>query len=437
MGVGQVLDRLQPRPAQLVQPPQPPGPASPPDRAAAGEGRPRPARPAPPPPSAAPPGARRAAPLCSAPPAEAHPAPPAPAPGRPRPPTTPAHVWAHARHRQVGPPRPSAPVDRPHPSPQQSEIRRVWPRPGPPISPLQLRLTPRPSPRRVPHHQRRIQRQDRSLPVMRRQEGQDLPVAGRPPLVDHPPAGVEHRQPRRPPLHPRPGSTPKNRMGGCRYAASQRLCRNSTGMARWRPPARERACPRTTSTLPSRLFSGRRDRGLSQYVSASIARKVFVALRPRHGHRHPGHRGGRRLEAGTLAEVAVRHERCHAEVLAPAVRWVLEQAEVDPAALAGVAKSAPGRAVHRPAGRGLNGQGAGPGLGAADGGRAQPRPDRLRPPPHLPGHLPGDRRPPGRGVLRPLPAGPRRGGAAHRLPGAPASTSWPPGSRPAGGAAVR
>jgi tRNA threonylcarbamoyladenosine biosynthesis protein TsaB len=42
-------------------------------------------------------------------------------------------------------------------------------------------------------------------------------------------------------------------------------------------------------------------------------------------------------EAGTLAEVAVRHERRHAEVLAPAVRWVLEQAEVDPGALAGVA----------------------------------------------------------------------------------------------------
>jgi tRNA threonylcarbamoyladenosine biosynthesis protein TsaB len=42
-------------------------------------------------------------------------------------------------------------------------------------------------------------------------------------------------------------------------------------------------------------------------------------------------------EAGTLAQVAVRHERRHAEVLAPAVRWVLEQAEVDPASLAGVA----------------------------------------------------------------------------------------------------
>jgi tRNA threonylcarbamoyladenosine biosynthesis protein TsaB len=42
-------------------------------------------------------------------------------------------------------------------------------------------------------------------------------------------------------------------------------------------------------------------------------------------------------EAGALAQVAVRHERRHAEVLAPAVRWVLEQAEVDPAALAGVA----------------------------------------------------------------------------------------------------
>jgi tRNA threonylcarbamoyladenosine biosynthesis protein TsaB len=42
-------------------------------------------------------------------------------------------------------------------------------------------------------------------------------------------------------------------------------------------------------------------------------------------------------EAGTLAEVAVRHERRHAEVLTPAVRWVLEQAEVDPGSLAGVA----------------------------------------------------------------------------------------------------
>jgi tRNA threonylcarbamoyladenosine biosynthesis protein TsaB len=42
-------------------------------------------------------------------------------------------------------------------------------------------------------------------------------------------------------------------------------------------------------------------------------------------------------ESGTLAEVAVRHERRHAEVLTPAVRWVLEQAEVDPATLAGVA----------------------------------------------------------------------------------------------------
>src|SRR5829696_6299104 len=42
-------------------------------------------------------------------------------------------------------------------------------------------------------------------------------------------------------------------------------------------------------------------------------------------------------EAGTLAQVAVRHERRHAEVLTPAVRWVLEQAEVAPSSLAGVA----------------------------------------------------------------------------------------------------
>ncbi|HEV8162952.1 MAG TPA: tRNA (adenosine(37)-N6)-threonylcarbamoyltransferase complex dimerization subunit type 1 TsaB, partial [Actinomycetota bacterium] len=42
-------------------------------------------------------------------------------------------------------------------------------------------------------------------------------------------------------------------------------------------------------------------------------------------------------ESGTLASVAVRHERRHAEVLTPAVRWVLEQAEVDAGSLAGVA----------------------------------------------------------------------------------------------------
>ena len=42
-------------------------------------------------------------------------------------------------------------------------------------------------------------------------------------------------------------------------------------------------------------------------------------------------------EAGTLAAVAVRHERRHAEVLAPAVSWVLEQAAVEARSLAGVA----------------------------------------------------------------------------------------------------
>src|SRR6266508_1873847 len=42
-------------------------------------------------------------------------------------------------------------------------------------------------------------------------------------------------------------------------------------------------------------------------------------------------------ESGTLASVSIRHERRHAEVLTPAVRWVLEQAEVDAGGLAGVA----------------------------------------------------------------------------------------------------
>jgi tRNA threonylcarbamoyladenosine biosynthesis protein TsaB len=42
-------------------------------------------------------------------------------------------------------------------------------------------------------------------------------------------------------------------------------------------------------------------------------------------------------EAGALATVAVRHARRHAAVLTPAVRWVLEQAGVEGASLAGVA----------------------------------------------------------------------------------------------------
>jgi len=42
-------------------------------------------------------------------------------------------------------------------------------------------------------------------------------------------------------------------------------------------------------------------------------------------------------ESGTLASVSIRNDRRHAEVLTPAVRWVLEQAEVDAGSLAGVA----------------------------------------------------------------------------------------------------
>jgi tRNA threonylcarbamoyladenosine biosynthesis protein TsaB len=42
-------------------------------------------------------------------------------------------------------------------------------------------------------------------------------------------------------------------------------------------------------------------------------------------------------EAGTLAAVAVRHQRRHAELLVPAVRWALEQAAVEARSLAGVA----------------------------------------------------------------------------------------------------
>ena len=42
-------------------------------------------------------------------------------------------------------------------------------------------------------------------------------------------------------------------------------------------------------------------------------------------------------DAGILATAAVRHERRHAEVLVPAVRWVLDQAGVEPGSLAGLA----------------------------------------------------------------------------------------------------
>jgi len=42
-------------------------------------------------------------------------------------------------------------------------------------------------------------------------------------------------------------------------------------------------------------------------------------------------------ETGACAAVAVRHERAHAEVLAPSVRWVLDRAEVEPGSLGGIA----------------------------------------------------------------------------------------------------
>jgi tRNA threonylcarbamoyladenosine biosynthesis protein TsaB len=42
-------------------------------------------------------------------------------------------------------------------------------------------------------------------------------------------------------------------------------------------------------------------------------------------------------EEGPCACVTVRHERAHAELLAPSVRWVLDQAGVEPSSLAGIA----------------------------------------------------------------------------------------------------
>jgi tRNA threonylcarbamoyladenosine biosynthesis protein TsaB len=45
-------------------------------------------------------------------------------------------------------------------------------------------------------------------------------------------------------------------------------------------------------------------------------------------------------ETGTLAAFNLRHDRGHARVLVPAVRWLLEQADLEPTALVGIAVGA-------------------------------------------------------------------------------------------------
>jgi tRNA threonylcarbamoyladenosine biosynthesis protein TsaB len=102
--------------------------------------------------------------------------------------------------------------------------------------------------------------------------------------------------------------------------------------------ARERSCPWTISTRAIKVVIGRRDRGLrchNTFSPASLERLLLLVLAMDTATPVTAVAVG--SEMGTLASAAVRHERRHAEVLAPAVRWVLEQAEVDPDALAGVA----------------------------------------------------------------------------------------------------
>jgi hypothetical protein len=108
-----------------------------------------------------------------------------------------------AGHGQVGTRRTPHQLHRPDPATQQPQVGRVRTGPKPPVAPLQLRLATPPGPSRVADHQRRVQRHHRPAPVVGRQELRDLVVAGRPPLGHHGPARVEHRQPRRPP--PTPG----------------------------------------------------------------------------------------------------------------------------------------------------------------------------------------------------------------------------------------
>ena len=148
---------------------------------------------------------RRTSPLRSATgllvaPAPARPAPPAPAPGTP-PPTT-RFVVRVARAVTYGrPDRRTSPS--PAPAPEQRQVRRVGPGPQPRVPPPQLPLTPPPGPRRVGHHQRRVQRHHRPTRVVPLEEPHQLLVGGRPPLGDDCPVRVEHGQPRRPPPTPR------------------------------------------------------------------------------------------------------------------------------------------------------------------------------------------------------------------------------------------
>ena len=82
-------------------------------------------------------------------------------------------------------------------------------------------------------------------------------------------------------------------------------------------------------------------------------------------------------EAGTLAQASLCHECRHAEVLTPAVRWVLEQAEVDPLSAGVAVGTGPGLFTGLRVGV-STAKALAQAWGLPNPGRAQPRPDRLR-----------------------------------------------------------
>ena len=240
--VGQVLGRLQPRTPQLLEPPQ--LPAQPPRRVdpqrRVGPGQPvkdnlHRRQPGPP--------------VRDRPFLVAH-RPPQPAQLHQRrrrehlhrpPPGSSSRV---ARHGHVRPPRPAHQLHRPHPPPEQRQVRRVGPGPQPSVPPLQLPLTPPPGPRRVGHHQRRVQRHHRPTRVVPLEEPHQLLVGGRPPLGDDGPVRVEHGQPRRPPPTPRQvdphephgadATRPRSGCGRLVWLGRGRLRRGRGGRARRR-----------------------------------------------------------------------------------------------------------------------------------------------------------------------------------------------------------
>ncbi len=137
-------------------------------------------------------------------------------------------------------------------------------------------------------------------------------------------------------------------------------------------------------------------------------------------------------DGAVLGEVRLGGDRRHAEHLAPAIEYLCRALEVElDAARRDRGRDRP-RPVHGTARRRDDRQGDGPGAAPPGGRRGEPRPRRLPVAAHEPAHRRGARRPPGRGVPRPVPAGSRRRAARDRLRGRRARTSSSPTSIAAG-----